>query len=93
MAHEEGGNIQAIAVKRRRLHSVYLAIHMMAQSSSSPHDMALNTVSWQAEFTELFRVSLGPLARVNLVAKAVMLYSLYSYVILHSKDSQFKSGQ
>lgn len=92
MAHEEGGSIQAIPVKRRRLHSVYLVIHMMAQSLSCPHDMTLSTLSWQAEFTDLFEVSLDLLLIVKLVTRAVCYLHQIDISTLHSKDSHYKAG-
>lgn len=91
MAHEEGGNIQAIAVKRRRLHSVYLAIHTMAQSLSRLHDTTLNARSWQAEFTELFKVSLELLFIVRLVTKAVHYVHQIDIKMSH-KDRHYKPG-
>lgn len=66
---------------------------MMTQSLSCPHDMTLNTLSWQDEFTELFKVTLEAPLIVKLVTKAAQA-ECYAHQIdinvLHSKDSYDK---
>lgn len=63
---------------------------MMAQTLFCPHDMTLNTFSWQDEVTELFKVSLELLLIVKLVTKAAHTVCYVHQIninMLHSKDS------
>lgn len=66
---------------------------MMAQTLFCPHDMTLNTISWQDEVTELFKVSLELLlivTQVTKVAHAVCYVHQIDVNMLHSKDSHYK---
>lgn len=95
MAHEEGGSIQAMAVKRRRLYSAHFAINTMAECLSCPYDMTLNSLSCQAEFTELFKVRLELVFIVKSVTNAAHTVCYVHQIdinMLHSKDSHFNPG-